>query len=42
MSIIKIMVGIAVAWFFFYLIGQSLILIPPNVHDGGYLRSLGQ
>ena len=42
MSIIKMMVGIAVAWLFFYLIGQSLILIPPNVHDGGYLRSLGQ
>jgi hypothetical protein len=42
MSIVKMMVGIAVAWFFFYLIGQSLTLIPPNVHDGGYLRSLGQ
>jgi hypothetical protein len=42
MAIFKTMVGLAVAWFFFYLIGQSLILIPPNVHDGGYLRSLGQ
>jgi hypothetical protein len=42
MSIVKMMVGIAVAWFFFYLIGQSLMLIPPNVHDGGYLRSLGK
>jgi hypothetical protein len=42
MAIFKMIVGLAVAWFFFYLIGQSLILIPPNVHDGGYLRSLGQ
>jgi hypothetical protein len=42
MAIIRMMVGIAVAWFFFYLIGQSLMLIPPNVHDGTYLRSLGQ
>ena len=42
MTIVKMMVGIAVAWFFFYMIGQSLILIPPNVHDGSFLRSLGQ
>jgi hypothetical protein len=26
-------IGIAVAWFFFYLIGQLLILIPANLHD---------
>jgi len=41
-AIIKMIVGIAAAWFFFYLIGQSLALIPPNVHDGSYLRSLGR
>jgi hypothetical protein len=39
---IKMLLGIAVAWLFFYLIGQSLALIPPNVHEGRYLRSLGQ
>ena len=29
---IGIVIGIAVAWFFFYLIGQLLILIPSNLH----------
>jgi hypothetical protein len=42
MSIIKMTLGIAVAWLFFYLIGQSLILIPARVQDGSYLKSLGQ
>jgi hypothetical protein len=27
--------GIAVAWFFFYLIGQLLMLIPSNLHHIG-------
>jgi hypothetical protein len=30
-------VGLAVAWSFFYLIGRFLISIPPNLHD---IRSL--
>jgi hypothetical protein len=30
---IGIIIGIAVAWFFFYVIGQLLILIPSNLHD---------
>ncbi len=34
--------GMAVAWFFFYLLGRLLILIPPNLHDISYLRNLGQ
>jgi hypothetical protein len=32
---IGIAIGIAVAWFFFYLIGQLLILIPSNLHHTG-------
>ncbi len=42
MTIVKMMVGIAVAWLFFYIIGKSLVLFPPNVHDGTFIRSLGQ
>jgi hypothetical protein len=30
---IGVVIGIAVAWFFFYVIGQLLILIPSNLHD---------
>jgi hypothetical protein len=30
---IGIVFGIAAAWFFFYVIGQLLILIPSNLHD---------
>ena len=30
---LSIIIGLAVAWFFFYLIGRLLILIPPNLHD---------
>jgi hypothetical protein len=30
---IATVIGLAVAWFFFYLIGQLLILIPSNLHD---------
>jgi hypothetical protein len=30
---IGIVIGLAVAWFFFYAIGQLLILIPSNLHD---------
>jgi hypothetical protein len=37
-----LVIGWAVAWLFFYLIGQLLILIPPNLHDITYLRNLGQ
>jgi hypothetical protein len=33
-------IGVTVAWFFFYLIGRLLILIPPNLHDISYLRNL--
>ena len=40
--IIKMTIGMAIAWLFFYVIGQLLMLIPPNVHDGSYLRNLGQ
>jgi hypothetical protein len=42
MLLIKMTIGLAIAWLFFYLIGQLLMLIPPNVHDGSYLRNLGQ
>lgn len=34
-------VGLTVAWFFFYLIGRLLILIPVNLHDISYLKDLG-
>jgi hypothetical protein len=37
---ISMIIGVTVAWFFFYLIGRLLILIPPNLHDISYLRSL--
>ena len=40
--VIKMTIGMAIAWLFFYVIGQLLMLIPPNVHDGSYLRNLGQ
>ena len=29
---IGMIIGLSVAWFFFYLIGQLLILIPANLH----------
>jgi hypothetical protein len=32
---VAIGIGIAVAWFFFYLIGRLLILIPANLHHIG-------
>jgi hypothetical protein len=41
MAAIGMIFGLAVAWFFFYLIGRLLILVPPNLHDISYLRSLG-
>jgi hypothetical protein len=31
---VVLVVGLSVAWFFFYLIGRLLILIPPNLHLG--------
>jgi hypothetical protein len=42
MLVIKMIIGMAIAWFFFYVIGQLLMLIPPDIHDGSYLRNLGQ
>jgi hypothetical protein len=42
MLVIRMTIGLAIAWLFFYVIGQLLMLIPPNVHDGSYLRNLGQ
>jgi hypothetical protein len=42
MLVIRMTIGMAIAWLFFYVIGQLLMLIPPNVHDGSYLRHLGQ
>jgi len=42
MLVIWMTFGLAIAWLFFYVIGQLLMLIPPNVHDGSYLRNLGQ
>jgi hypothetical protein len=42
MLVIRMTIGMAIAWLFFYVIGQLLMLIPPNVHDGSYLRNLGQ
>ena len=32
-AVIGTLIGIAVAWFFFYFIGQLLIMIPSNLHD---------
>jgi hypothetical protein len=32
MAAVTNIIGLAVAWFFFYLIGRLLILIPPNLH----------
>jgi hypothetical protein len=32
-AIIGLIMGLSVAWFFFYLIGRLLLLIPPNLHD---------
>jgi hypothetical protein len=42
MLVIRMTIGMAIAWLFFYVIGQLLMLIPPNLHDGSYLRHLGQ
>ena len=42
MLVIRMTIGMAIAWLFFYLIAQLLMLIPPNVHDGSYLPNLGQ
>jgi hypothetical protein len=39
--VIGVMIGLSAAWFFFYLIGRLLILIPPNLHDISYLGKLG-
>ena len=41
MAVIGMIVGLTVTWFFFYLIGRLLILIPPNLHDISYLKALG-
>jgi hypothetical protein len=38
---IGMIIGLTVAWFFFYLIGRLLVLIPPNLHDISYLGNLG-
>lgn len=38
MASIGMIIGLTIAWFFFYLIGRLLILIPPNLHDLSYLR----
>ena len=38
MASIGMIIGLTIAWFFFYLIGRILILIPPNLHDLSYLR----
>jgi hypothetical protein len=40
-AVIGVMIGLSAAWFFFYLIGRLLILIPPNLHDISYLGKLG-
>jgi len=39
-GIIGLSIGVSAAWFFFYLIGRLLILIPPNLHDISYLGNL--
>jgi hypothetical protein len=41
MAAIGMTIGLTVAWFFFYLIGRLLILIPANLHDISYLKDLG-
>ena len=34
LSLTQGFLGIAVAWFFFYLLGRSLLLLPTSFHEG--------